>query len=326
MNYGSRLQKTVPVLFAALSAVASPADAQTYPVKTVRIIVPFPAGAGADTTTRLFAPKLVEALGQQFIVDNRAGAAGNIGAQAAARAAPDGYTLLIAPASLASSPSLYKNLGFDLARDFDGVALLAAAPFVLAVHPSVPAKSVRELIALAKAHPGRLTFASTGVGGTNHLAAELFKSMARIDILHVPYKGTATAIPDLIGGQVAMMFTSTVSSLPHVRAGRLRALGITSAKRSLAAKELPTIAESGLPGYESGTWFALLAPAGTPREILTRVNTTIAKIAQMPEIRDRLLARGAEPLGGTPGEVEAFVRSEIAKLGKIIRASGLRAE
>ena len=326
MNYGSRLQKTVPVLFAALSAVASPADAQTYPVKTVRIIVPFPAGAGADTTTRLFAPKLAEALGQQFIVDNRAGAAGNIGAQAAARAAPDGYTLLIAPASLASSPSLYKNLGFDLARDFDGVALLAAAPFVLAVHPSVPAKSVRELIALAKAHPGRLTFASTGVGGTNHLAAELFKSMARIDILHVPYKGTATAIPDLIGGQVAMMFTSTVSSLPHVRAGRLRALGITSAKRSLAAKELPTIAESGLPGYESGTWFALLAPAGTPREILTRVNTTIAKIAQMPEIRDRLLARGAEPLGGTPGEVEAFVRSEIAKLGKIIRASGLRAE
>ena len=326
MNYGSRLQKTVPVLFAALSAVASPADAQTYPVKTVRIIVPFPAGAGADRTTRLFAPKLAEALGQQFIVDNRAGAAGNIGAQAAARAAPDGYTLLIAPASLASSPSLYKNLGFDLARDFDGVALLAAAPFVLAVHPSVPAKSVRELIALAKAHPGRLTFASTGVGGTNHLAAELFKSMARIDILHVPYKGTATAIPDLIGGQVAMMFTSTVSSLPHVRAGRLRALGITSAKRSLAAKELPTIAESGLPGYESGTWFALLAPAGTPREILTRVNTTIAKIAQMPEIRDRLLARGAEPLSGTPGEVEAFVRSEIAKLGKIIRASGLRAE
>ena len=326
MNHEGGLLKAVPVLFAALIAAVSSAEAQPYPVKTVRIIVPFPAGAGADTTTRLFVPKLTEALGQQFIVDNRAGAAGNIGAHAVARAAPDGYTLLSAPASLASSPSLYKNLGFDLARDFDGVALLASAPFVLAVHPSVPAKSVKELIALARAQPGRLTFASTGVGGTNHLAAELFKSMARIDILHVPYKGTATAIPDLIGGQVAMMFTSTVSSLPQVKAGRLRALGITSAKRSLAAKELPTIAESGLPGYESGTWFALLAPAGTLREILTRVNTTIAKIAQTPEIRDRLVAQGAEPLGGTPGEVEAFVRSEITKLGKIIAASGVRAE
>jgi tripartite-type tricarboxylate transporter receptor subunit TctC len=197
---------------------------------------------------------------------------------------------------------------------------------VLAIHPSVPAKSVKELIALAKAQPGRLTFASTGVGGTNHLAAELFKSIARVDILHVPYKGTATAFPDLLGGQVAMMFTSTLASLPQVRAGRLRALGISSAKRSLAAPDLPTLAEAGVPGYESGTWFALLAPAGTPLDIITRLNATVAKVSQMPEVRDQLIAQGSEPLSGTPGEVHTFVRNEIVKLGKIIAAAGVRAE
>ena len=314
------------ILLPAALVLAANTCAQTYPVKTVRIVVPFPAGAGADTTTRLFTPKLTEALAQQFIVDNRAGAAGNIGAEAAARAAPDGYTLLVAPASLASSRSLYKNLGFDLARDFEPVAMLATAPFVLAVHPSVPVKSVSELIAFAKSRPGQLNFASTGIGGTNHLAAELFKHMAGIDIVHVPYKGTATAVPDLIGGQVSMMFTATLSSLPHVRAGRLRALAITSAKRSLAAPELSTVAESGLAGYEASTWFALLAPAGTPREIVARLNAAIVTIGQTPEIRDRLVAQGAEPLGGTPEQLGAFVRSEIEKWGKVVAVSGARAE
>ena len=314
------------ILLPAALVLAANTCAQTYPVKTVRIVVPFPAGAGADTTTRLFTPKLTEALAQQFIVDNRAGAAGNIGAEAAARAAPDGYTLLVAPASLASSRSLYKNLGFDLARDFEPVAMLATAPFVLAVHPSVPVKSVKELIAFAKSRPGQLNFASTGIGGTNHLAAELFRHVAGIDIVHVPYKGTATAVPDLIGGQVSMMFTATLSSLPHVRAGRLRALAITSAKRSLAAPELPTVAESGLVGYEASTWFALLAPAGTPREIVVRLNAAIATIGQTPEIRDRLVAQGAEPLGGTPEQLGAFIRSEIEKWGKVVAVSGARAE
>ena len=325
MNYQYVLLKVLPLLPAVLMLPANTC-AQTYPVKTVRIVVPFPAGAGADTTTRLFTPKLTEALAQQFIVDNRAGAAGNIGAEAVARATADGYTLLTAPASLASSRSLYKNLSFDLARDFEPAAMLASAPFVLAVHPSVPAKSVQELIAFAKSRPGQLNFASTGIGGVNHLAAELFKHMAGIDIVHVPYKGTATAIPDLIGGQVSMMFTSTLSSLPHVKAGRLRALAITSAKRSLAAPELPTVAESGLGGYESSTWFALLAPAGTPREIVTRLNATIVAIGQTPEIRDRLVAQGAEPLGGTPEQVAAFIRSEIEKWGKAVAISGARAE
>ena len=314
------------VLLPAVSIASANLCAQSYPLKTVRIIVPFPPTAGADTTVRLFTPKLAETFAQQFIVDNRAGAAGNIGAEAAARAAPDGYTLLVAPASLASSRSLYKNLGFDLARDFEPVAMLATAPFVLAVHPSVPVKSVRELIAFAKSRPGQLNFASTGIGGTNHLAAELFKHMAGIDIVHVPYKGTATAVPDLIGGQVSMMFTATLSSLPHVKAGRLRALAITGAKRSLAAPELPTVAESGLAGYEASTWFALLAPAGTPREIVARLNATIVAIGQTPEIRDRLVAQGAEPLGGTPEQLGAFVRSEIEKWGKIVAVSGARAE
>ena len=313
-------------LIAVVLLIPQVAGAQPYPARVVRFIVPFPAGAGADVTTRLYTPKLSEMLGQQFIVDNRAGAAGNIGAEAAARAAADGYTMLVAPASLASSPSLYKTLQFDLVRDFDPVAMLASAPFVLAVHPSVPAKNVRELISLAKAHPAQLTFASTGLGGINHLAAELFKNLAQVDMLHVPYKGTSTAIPDLVGGQVSLMFTSTLSSLPQVKAGRLRALGITSAKRSLAAPELQTVAESGLPGYESATWFALLAPAKTPREIIMQLNQAVDKIGQTSEMRDRLVAQGAEPLTTTPEQVAAFVKSEIAKWGKVIAAAGVRPE
>ena len=312
------------VVPAALTAFA--ANAQTYPNKPVRIIVPFPAGAGADAVVRLFTPKLAEAAGQQFVVDNRAGAAGNIGAEAAARAPADGYTLLNAPASLASSQSMYKSLPFDLIKDFEPVAPLAQAPFVLALHPSVPVKSVKELIALAKSKPGLLTFASTGIGGTNHLSGELFKSLAGIDIVHVPYKGTAQAVPDLIGGQVTMMFTATVSSLPHVKAGRLRALGVSTSKRSLAAPELPTIAESGLPGYESITWFALLAPTGTPKDVIARVHGLVTKIAQSAEVRDRLLSQGVEPLISSSEDLGKFVRGEIVKWTKVIQAAGVKPE
>lgn len=324
MKYRFALLKTLPLLFTTLIFPGA-VSAQVYPVKAVRIVVPFPAGAGGDFVTRLFTPRLTEALGQQFIVDNRSGAAGNIGAEIAARAAPDGYTLLTVSASLAIGQSLYKNLRFDLARDFEPIALFASTPYVLAVHPSVPAKSVADLVALAKARPGQLTFGSSGNGGGTHLAGEMLKMQAHIDLLHVPYKGTAPAISDLIGGQISMMFASQL--LPQVKAGRLRGLAITSARRSPAAPELPTVAESGVPGYEAGTWFGLIAPAGTPREIVTRLNATIAKIGQTQEIRDRLMAQSsAEPLGGTPEQVGAYIRSEIAKWRKVITAAGLRVE
>ena len=323
MHSRSALLKTLPLLFATL-ILSGAVRAQIYPAKAVRIVVPFPPGAGVDIVTRLFTPRLTEMLGQQFIVDNRGGAAGNIGAEAVARAAPDGYALLTAPSSAAISRSLYKNLSFDLARDFEPIALLASTPYVLVVHPSLPVRSVKELIALAKARPGQLIFGSSGNGSGAHLAAELFKMQAHVDLLHVPYKGTPPAVTDLIAGQVSLVFGNTLSVLPQVKAGRLRGLAVTSAKRSLAAPELPTVAEAGLPGFESGTWFALLAPAGTPREIVTRLNATITKIGQTPDIRDRLAAQGAEPLGGAPEEVGAFVRSEITKWGKVVAASGMR--
>ncbi len=310
----------------ALISASSVAMAQAYPNRIVRLIVPFPPGAGADTTVRLFTPKLTDFFGQQVIVDNRAGAAGNIGAEAASKAVPDGYTLLVAPSSLATSQSLYKDLKFDITRDFAPVAMLASAPFVAAIHPSVPAKTVKEFVAYAKTNPGKLNFASTGAGGINHLSGELFKSMAGIDIVHVAYKGTNTAIPDLIGGQVSLMFTSTVSSLPHVKAGKLRALGVTGLKRSTAAPDIPTVSESGLTGYESATWFAVMGPAGVPRDIVNSVNATIIKVANTPEVRDALLSQGAEPSNFTPEQVGAYVKNEAVKWAKVVKDAGVKLE
>jgi len=322
--YDARLLLTL--LISAAPLMSAPIHAQHYPAKPVRIVVPFPAGATGDVVTRHFIPKLNEALGQQFIVDNRAGASGNIGAEIVARAPADGYTLLTLTASNASNQSLYKNLRFDITRDFEPVAMLASVPFILVVHPSLEARNVTELIQLAKVKPGLLNFASTGIGGTNHLTGELFKSMAAINIVHVAYKGTPNVMPDLIAGQVQMIFASIVVMLPHVKAGRLRALAVASAKRSALAPELPTVNESGLPGFESGTWYAFLAPAGIPSNIIARINAEITKIGRIPEVRERLLAQGAEPLDGTPGQVGAFVKNEILKWGKIVAISGARAE
>ena len=313
-------------LLAFLPVVVAGAGTDTYPVKPVRLISPYPPGSSADVTSRLFAPKLTETLGQQFIVDNRPGASGNIGAEAVARAAPDGYTLLTAPASQASSVSLFKHLTFDIARDFEPISMLTNSWHVLAVKPALPVKSVKELIALARARPGQLTYASTGTGGSNHLTMELFRLQAGIDLVHVPYKGSSSAIPDLIGGQVDMMFGSSISVLPHVRSGRLRGLGITSAQRSPAFPELPTISESGLPGFEAGGWSALLAPARTPRAIVARLNAAVSSIVRLPEVIDRLAAQGAVPLGGTPEHAAAFIRSEVVKWSKVIAAAGIRAE
>ena len=314
------------LVLSGLALAIAHANAQSYPARPVRVIVPFPPGAGADITTRLFAPRLSEALGQAVVVENRAGAAGNIGAEVVARAAPDGYTLLTAPASLAISQTLYKKLSFDLLRDFQAVSMLASVPFVLVVHPSLPARSVKDLIAFAKARPGQINYASSGNGSAPHLTTEMLKMQARIDVVHVPYKGTPLAVIDLLTGQVSFMFANPLSILPHVNSGRLRALGVTSAKRNAATPQLPTMAESGLPGFESGTWFAVLAPAGTPREVVERLSADIVKLTQHSDTREKLAAQGAETLTMSPAETAAYLRSEVTKWGKVVEASGAKVE
>jgi tripartite-type tricarboxylate transporter receptor subunit TctC len=314
------------LLVCGLALACYGAAAQPYPAKPVRIVVPFPPGSGADITTRLFAPRFSDALGQPVVVENRAGAAGNIGAEAVARAVPDGYTLLTAPASVAIGQTLYKKLPFDLVRDFQPVAMLASVPFVLVVHPSLPVPNVRALVAFAKARPGQVNYASTGNGSSPHLTAEMLKMQAGIDVVHVPYKGTPQAVTDLLTGQVSFMFANALSVLPQVSAGRLRALAVTSAKRSAASPQLPTVAESGLAGFESGTWFAVLAPAGVPREAVTRLSSEIAKLTQHPDIREKLSAQGAEAVTMTPEQTAAHIKSEIGKWGKVVQASGARVE
>jgi tripartite-type tricarboxylate transporter receptor subunit TctC len=313
-------------LFLVAAGVSQIAAAQTaYPSRPVRVIVPFPPGSGADITTRLVTPKLGEALGQQFIVDNRAGAAGNIGAEVAARSPADGYTLLTAPASTAISQTLYKKLPYDLVKDFEPVALMAGVPFMLVVHPSLPAKNVKDLVALARAKPGQLTYGSTGNGSSPHLTTEMLKLQTGIDIVHVPYKGTPPAVTDLLSGNITFMFANSLSVLPHVQTNRLRALAVTSVKRSPGTPNLPTVAES-YPGFESGTWFSLLAPAGTPRDVITRLNGAVAKVVQMPDVREKIVAQGGEPMSGTPQQVAAYIRAEVAKWGKVVHASGAKVE
>ncbi len=328
------LRKNTPALGAFARAIAAAtlacgtgtAAAQNYPVKPVRVIVPFPPAAGADIVARTIMPRLADVYGQQFVVDNRAGAAGNIGAELAAKSVPDGYTLLFTPASVASSQSLYQKLGYDLEKDLEPISLVASTPFVLVVHPSLPVKTVKDLITMAKAKPGLLLYASTGNGGSPHLATELFKKEAKIDIVHIPYKGTPPAVTDLIAGQVSMMFANTLTVLPYVKSGRLRALGISGAKRSAAIPELPTIAESGLPGFEAGTWFGMLAPTGTPKDITTRLTAETRKIVQTKAVHDSLIAQGADPIGSTAEEFRAKIHADVVKWGDLIRASGIRSE
>ena len=322
----SRLRPLLVASALLCGLVPAPTCAQTYPARPVRLVAPFPPGSSADFTSRLFAPGLSVLLGQQFVVDNRPGAAGNIAGELVARAAPDGYTLLTAPGSLAASASFYKKRTFDLARDFEAVSLLTSAPHVLAVRLTLPAKSIKELIALSKSRPGQLTYASTGVGSSSHLTMELFKLSSGITFIHVPYKGSANTVPDLIGGQVDMTTSSIIALLPHIKAGRLRALGITSPQRSAAAPDLPTIAESGFPGFEAETWAALLTPAGTPSQIVRLLNATVAKIVKMPDIAARIAAQGAAPRVGTPEQAGAFIKTELAKWEKVIAAAGIRAE
>ena len=314
-------------LAAALAIVCATPFAQGYPNRPIRIVVPFPAGGGADSTARILGQKLAERWGQQVLVDNRSGAAGNIGTELVARAAPDGYTLGIGVnGTHAINPSLYPKLGFDPVRDFAPIALALSVPALLIVHPALPASSVPQLVALAKARPGELNYASGGLGSPPHVMGELFASMAGIKLGHVPYKGAAPAAIDVIAGFVPIMFDNLVSGLPHVRSRKVRALGVTSLERSPVVPEIPTIAESGLPGYEAVTWIAVFAPAGTPREIVTRLNSEIVAILAMQEVRDRFSAMGATVGGGTPEQLASLLRDDLQRWAQVIKAANIRLE
>jgi len=307
------------------SALAQPLVA-AYPTKPVRVVAGFPPGSGADITARVIGQKLGEALGQQFLVDNRMGAGSNIAAELAAKAAPDGYTLFLGTVANAINATLYARLPFDFARDFAPVVLAASAPNVLVVHPSVPARSVAELIRLAKAQPGQLSFGSSGTGTAPHLAGELFKRMAGIDIVHVPYRGGPQATTDLIGGQYAMLFAISSTVLPHIKSGRLRTLAITTLARMPSLPEVPTVAESGLPGFEAVTWFGFMVPAATPRDIVGRLNADIGKVLALPDVHQQLALQGIAVIGGTPEQFAEHVRKETAKWADVIRRSGAKAD
>ena len=296
-----------------------------FPTKPIRVLVGFTPGAGVDIAVRLIGPKMSETLGQSIIVDNRAGAGGNIASELAARAPADGYTLLANGAPAAISQTLYAKLGYDLLKDFEAVALIASVSQLLIIHPSLPVKSLNDFVSFAKNHRGELTFATTGSGSTPHLTTEMFKMRTGMQLLHVPYKGTPPALNDLIAGNVSFMFANILTVMPHVNSGRLRALAITSAKRSTIAPQLPTVAET-YPGFESGTWFALFAPTGTPKEAVTRINEAATRATHAPEVRDKFIAQGAEMLSGTSQDAAAYTRAEVAKWSKVVKASGARVD
>ncbi len=323
-----------PIIFCAtLSSVwvfslawVQAADTSNYPAKPIRVIAPSSPGSGVDIVSRLVAQKLGANLGQQVVVENRAGAGGNLGAEVAAKAAPDGYTLFMATPSHAINPALYRKLNYDSIRDFSPVGLVMTGQYVLVAHPSLPAKSVKELIALARARPGQLNYASAGNGNATHLAGELLKSLAKVDIVHVAYKGSGPALVDLISGQVHFMFPNLVNSLPHIATGRLRALAVTGAKRATAAPLIPTLIEAGVPGYTVMSWYGMLAPAGTPQAVIGRLNSELVKVLRSPDVKERLAGQGADPAEGTPEEFSAFLREEIAKWGKVVKAANISAE
>jgi tripartite-type tricarboxylate transporter receptor subunit TctC len=297
-----------------------------YPTKPVRLIVPFPPGGGSDTLARILSPKLAEVLGQQLVIDNRPGGGTNIGAEIAAKSQPDGHTLLMGNVSHAINVTLYAKLNYDLVKDFAPVSLMASTPNILVVHPSVQAKSVKELVALARAQPGKLDYASSGSGSSAHLAAELFSSMAGVKMNHVPYKGGGPAVIALVGGQCQVGFATTPSVIQHVKSGKMRGLAVTSAQRSSSTPDLPTVSEAGVPGYEAGTWYGLLVPAGTPKGIVTRLHAESVKLLQLSDVRDRLDAAGFDPIGNSPAEFATHIRGEIAKWKKVVQAAGVRAD
>jgi len=321
MSFALRL--TALLIMAASFAV--PAAAQSYPARPVRMLMGFPPGGGTDIVGRIVAQKLSEGLGQQILPENRGGATGMIAAELAAKAPPDGYTIMMAHvAAMTILPSLYPKMAYDAARDFAPITLAAIGPNLLVVHPSVPAKSVKDLIALAKARPGQLHYASPGNGSVQHLSGELFKLQAKVDMLHVPYKGSGQSIVDLIAGHVQLNFDSVPPVLPHARAGRLRALAVTSEKRSTLMPDIPTVNESGVPGFDMGTWWGLVAPAAVSKDVIARLHAETAKVLKLPDVREKLGNVGAEPGGNTPSQFGAFIRSETAKYARIVRDAKIK--
>jgi tripartite-type tricarboxylate transporter receptor subunit TctC len=329
LRHANHMPATVrAAAFAALAAFPGIAAAQsTYPAKTIRYVVPFPAGGPLDIVARALGQELNKSWNQPVIVDNRPGAGGNIGADLVAKAPADGYTILMGAVSThAINVTLYSKLPYDPVRDFAPITLITSVPNVLVVHPSIPATSVKELIALARAKPGQLNFASGSTGSAGHLAGELFKTMAGVDMAHIPYKGAAPAVVDLLGGHVSLMFDNMSSALPNIKSGRVRALAVTTLKRSPLLPQLPTISEAGLRGFDISTWFGIFAPAGTPPDIVARLNAETVRILNTREMKERLLVLGAEPAGNKPDEFAAFVKLEIQKYARVVKASGATAD
>ncbi len=323
---GHVVQLLKAIGLAALLGICNIAAAQGYPGKQLRLVVPFPPGGPVDVTGRLIAQKLGDSSGQTVIVDNRIGAGTIIGTELVVKSAPDGHTLLIVPTQIAINPSMYAKLPYDTLTDLAAVTQMTYQPFLLIVNPAVPAKTVRELIALAKAKPGALNCASSGIGGANHLACELFNTMAGTKITHVPYKGAAPAITDLIGGQIQVYFPNPITAIQHINSGKLRALAITGKQRASMLPDLPTVAESGVPGYEAGTWFGVFAAGTTPRDIVRRVQQEFARVLQLPDVRQNLTAEGGEIIASTPEQFATYLKAEIIKWGEVVKFSGAKAE
>jgi tripartite-type tricarboxylate transporter receptor subunit TctC len=310
----------------ALAAVAAGAAAQQYPNKPVRFVVPFVAGGPTDIQGRMLGEKLSQRLGQQFIIDNRGGANGNIGLEITAKAPPDGYTIVIATVGTwAVNPSLYKQ-PFDVTRDFAPIIQVSTSPAVLVVHPSVPARNVKELIALAKSKPGQLNYGSSGVGGLGHISGALFGLMTGTKMVHIPYKSSAPSLTDLIAGQIEVLFNNAISTVPHINSGKARALAVTSLKRMRALPDLPTLDEAGVKGYDNSSWSAVGAPAGTPKEIISKLNSELAAILKLPDIQEKSAAVGADIIGGTPEQFAAYLKSEIAKFARVVKEAKITAQ
>ncbi len=318
-NYLCCLSTSVSALL--LSGVCG---AQPYPTRPIRFIAPYVPGGGVDFVARVVATKLSETIGQQVIVENRPGGGTNIGSEAVARAAPDGYTLLIGGVPNTVNTVFFKKLPYDVVKDFAPVSQMTTAPNILAVHPSLPVRNAKDLIALAKKRRGELTFASAGIGSSNHLSGELFRVMAGVEIIHVPYKGGGAAVTDLLAGQVSMYFGTTPSTVPHVRTGKLRALAVTSLKRSRAAPDVPTMDEAALPGFENAAWHGLLAPAATPQPVIDKLHSEVVRVLRLPDIIERMAAQGVDVIGSTPAALAAFIKQDLAKYDQLVKSAGLR--